>query len=69
MQDPRDLDNILTEIFENVRTPNMYRDGHILHTAEASGFKTLVFDIFYDMWQLTKTSEVFTKTIAKSLML
>lgn len=63
LQDPRDLDNILTEIFENVRTPNKYRDGHTQHTAAASGFKALIVDIFRDVLQLTKTSEVFTKII------
>ncbi|XP_037828015.1 uncharacterized protein LOC119615989 [Lucilia sericata] len=60
LQDPRDLDNILADIFNKVRAPNMFSDGHKqLHTTEASsGFIKIVFEIFYDMLHLTKTSEV-----------
>ncbi|XP_065354258.1 uncharacterized protein LOC135948750 [Calliphora vicina] len=60
LQDPRDLDSILEDIFNKVRIPNMYRDGHKqIHKTEASsGFTAIVFEIFYDMWQLTKTSEI-----------
>ena len=66
LQDPRDLDTILTEIFEKVRIPNKYRDGHTQHTHTAvSGFKALIVDIFRDSMQLTKTSEVFTKNLNK----
>lgn len=60
LQDPRDLDSILVEIFNNVRTPNMYSDGHhYTKESSSSGFKQIVFDLMYDIWQLTKTSEVF----------
>lgn len=58
LQDPRDLDNVLTEIFEKARNePYLYSQGQFHKTGE-TGFKTLTLDIFRDMWQLTQTSEV-----------
>ncbi|TMW51614.1 hypothetical protein DOY81_003264 [Sarcophaga bullata] len=59
LNDPRDLDNILTSIFENVRVPNKYCDGQRLHTEdESSDFISSMFQLLYKVLQLTKMSEI-----------
>ncbi|XP_059218156.1 uncharacterized protein LOC106083793 isoform X2 [Stomoxys calcitrans] len=58
LDDPRDLDNLLTEIFEKSRSGvNKYQHCHI-ETKEASGFKYLIVDILRDLGQLVQTSEI-----------
>lgn len=60
LNDPRDLDNILTSIFENVHIPNKYCDGQPFHTEdESSDFISSMFQLLYKVLQLTKMSEVF----------
>ncbi|XP_061390094.1 uncharacterized protein LOC133325326 [Musca vetustissima] len=58
LQDPRDLDNVLMEIFEkSTSIPNAYGQCHDLNNA-TTGFLELIVDIFRDVWQLTQTSEI-----------
>lgn len=58
LQDPRDLDNVLMEIFENTRhVPNSFNQC-ASPTSEAAGFVELIADILRDVWHLTQTSEV-----------
>ncbi|XP_005176094.2 uncharacterized protein LOC101890805 [Musca domestica] len=58
LQDPRDLDNVLMEIFENTRhVPNSFNQC-ASPTSEAAGFVELIADILRDVWHLTQTSEI-----------
>ncbi|XP_073819130.1 uncharacterized protein [Musca autumnalis] len=57
LKDPRDLDNVIMEIFENSRNvPNTYGHCHTSNNA-ATGFE-LIADIFRDTLQLIQTSEI-----------
>ncbi|KAM7359590.1 uncharacterized protein ACRADG_000254 [Cochliomyia hominivorax] len=59
LQDPRDLDNILANVFKNVHSPIYFdTDNSQQCTMKSSGLKTIVLDMFRDIWQLGKTSEI-----------
>lgn len=60
-QDPRDLDNILSEVFNNIKSMNINFAGQDMGSSyeTSPAITTLAFNILYHMWRLLNTSEVF----------
>ncbi|XP_075170469.1 uncharacterized protein LOC142242830 [Haematobia irritans] len=58
MEDPRDLDNVLMQIFEKAQSVP-YGHSHCRSFAtKATGFKALIVDLYSDLSQLAYTSEI-----------